>query len=72
VDMMAESEMEHADLCTYFQHLKGKPDEINLYKEKLYHFFKWKMEGEKFYIGKSMEEAHQGLGITDDIFDKSN
>lgn len=69
---MAESEIKNIDLCSYFTHLKDRPDALNLYKEKLFHFFKSKMDGERFYIGRSLEEVHQNLAISDELFDKAS
>lgn len=40
-------------------------------KFKLLHFFKWKLDGCPFYIGKSMYEVHKDLGITDEVFDRA-
>ena len=33
-------------------------------------YFKWKLDGSKFYIGRSMVEVHSNLGISDETFDK--
>ena len=45
------------------------PYEMELLKEKLVQFFKWQLDGQKFYIGKSMPEVHKDLGITNEVFD---
>ena len=42
---------------------------MELLKEKLVQFFKWQMDGQKFYIGKGMVEEHKNLGITNEAFD---
>ena len=39
-------------------------------KEKLAQYFKWKLDGSRFYIGRSMVEVHSNLGISDETFDK--
>lgn len=44
---------------------------MELLKEKLVQFFRFKMDGSRFYIGKPMPEVHENLGITDDVFDKA-
>jgi len=44
---------------------------MELLKEKLVQFFKFKLDGSRFYIGKPMPEVHKNLGITDAIFDKA-
>lgn len=47
------------------------PERLSLFKEKLFHFFKYKMDGAKFYIGIPLSETHWQLGITDIMFDKA-
>ena len=44
---------------------------MELLKEKLLQFFRWQMDGQKYYIGRSMTEVHRDLGITDEVFDKA-
>lgn len=48
-----------------------EPDKMCLFKEKLFHFFKHKMDGSKLYIGIPLNEVHWQLGITDAMFDKA-
>ena len=43
---------------------------MEILKDKLCAFFKYKLDGSKFYIGKSMTEVHKNLGISDELFDK--
>ena len=38
---------------------------------KLVHFFKYKLDGERYYIGRDMTEVHKNLGITDEMFDRA-
>ena len=38
--------------------------------EKLCSFFKYKLDGSRFYIGRSMTDVHKNLGISDEMFDK--
>ena len=40
-------------------------------KEKLICYFKWKLDGARFYIGKSMPDVHRDLGISDAVFDSA-
>lgn len=47
------------------------PDEMELLKEKLCSFFKYKLDGSKFYIGKPMPDVHRNLGISDEMFDQA-
>jgi len=44
---------------------------MEILKEKLVQFFKFKLDGCRFYIGKPMPEVHKNLGITDEVFDKA-
>lgn len=44
---------------------------MEILKEKLVQFFKFKLDGCRFYIGKPMPEVHKNLGITDAVFDKA-
>lgn len=43
---------------------------MEILKEKLCSFFKYKLDGSRFYIGRSMTEVHKNLGVTDEMFDK--
>lgn len=43
---------------------------MEMLKEKLCAYFKYKLDGSRFYIGRSMPDVHRNLGITDDLFDK--
>ena len=53
------------------QALAGKlTEEMEILKDKLCAFFKYKLDGSKFYIGRSMTEVHKNLGISDELFDK--
>lgn len=45
---------------------------MEVLKYKLQMFFKWKLDGAPFYIGKTMYEAHKTLGITDEVFDRAS
>ena len=44
---------------------------MEMLKTKLVAFFKWKLDGARFYIGRSMTEVHKNLGISDEIFDSA-
>ena len=43
---------------------------MEILKEKLCAYFKYKLDGSRFYIGRTMVEVHKNLGITDEMFDK--
>ena len=47
------------------------PDEMELLKDKLCAYFRFKLDGAKHYIGKSMPDVHRNLGISDEVFDKA-
>lgn len=42
---------------------------MEILQDKLCSYFKYKLDGSRFYIGKTMTEVHKNLGITDDLFD---
>ena len=42
---------------------------MELLKEKLCAYFKFKLDGARFYIGRPMPDVHKNLGITDEVFD---
>jgi len=44
---------------------------MEILKEKLRAFFKWKLDGARYYIGKPMPEVHENLGISDEVFDSA-
>ncbi len=44
---------------------------MEILQEKLCQFFKFKLDGSRFYIGKPMPEVHKNLGITDEVFDNA-
>ena len=44
---------------------------MEMLKTKLCAFFKWKLDGARFYIGRPMPEVHKNLGISDQIFDSA-
>ena len=44
---------------------------MELLKEKLCAFFKYKLDGARFYIGRPMPEVHKNLGITNEVFDNA-
>ena len=41
------------------------------YKEKLFQFFRYKLDGDECYIGSDLKNVHHPLGITNELFDKS-
>ena len=48
-----------------------QPEEMEILQEKLCQYFKFKLDGSRFYIGKSMPEVHKNLGISDQVFDSA-
>lgn len=54
-------------------HVKTEdPQELQLFKAKLFHLFRWLLGGDKFYIGRPLEDTHWPLNITDEMFDRAN
>jgi len=44
---------------------------MEILQEKLCQYFKFKLDGSRYYIGKSMTEVHKNLGISDQVFDSA-
>lgn len=44
---------------------------MEMLKEKLCAYFKYKLDGSRYYIGKSMPDVHRNLGISDTVFDSA-
>lgn len=70
IDYFLDGIMADQELSCYHEKFRD-PHEMDILKYKLLQFFKWKLDGAPFYIGKSMYDAHKDLGITDEIFDKA-
>lgn len=70
VEDFMEGIMGNSELACYHSKFQD-PIEMEILKEKLIQFFKWKMDGASHYIGKPMPEVHKNLGISDDMFDKA-
>lgn len=69
VDFM-EGIMGDSELACYHEKFQ-QPIEMEILQEKLCQFFKFKLDGSRFYIGKPMPEVHKNLGITDEVFDNA-
>jgi len=70
VEDFMEGIMGDVDLACYHEKFRD-PDEMEMLKEKLVQYFKYKLDGAQFYIGKSMPDVHRNLGISNDMFDKA-
>ena len=70
VEDFMEGIMADAELACHHKQFQD-PDAMEMLKTKLCAFFKWKLDGARFYIGRPMPEVHKNLGISDDIFDKA-
>ena len=70
VEEFMENIMGDTELACYHEKFQN-PEEMELLKEKLCSYFKYKLDGSKFYIGKPMAEVHKNLGISDEVFDKA-
>ena len=49
--------------------MQSDSEELELRKEKYRQFLKTELNGQRFYIGKSLAEAHQGLMISNEKYD---
>ena len=49
--------------------MESDSQELEIRKEKYRQFLKTEMNGQRFYIGKSLAEAHQGLMISNEKYD---
>lgn len=67
VEDFMEGIMGDKELACYHDKFQD-PYQMELLKEKLVQFFRFKLDGSKFYIGKSMPDVHRTLGITDEVF----
>ena len=70
VEDFMEGIMAHSELACHHRQFQD-PDQMEMLKEKLCAYFKFKLDGSRFYIGRSMADVHRNLGITDDLFDKA-
>ena len=68
VEDFMEGIMADAELACHHKQFQD-PYQMELLKEKLCAFFKYKLDGARFYIGRPMPEVHKNLGITDEVFD---
>ena len=57
IDYFLDGIMGDEQLACYHQKFRD-PDEMEVLKYKLLQFFRWKLDGCPFYIGKTMYEAH--------------
>ena len=67
VEDFMEGIMGDRELACYHDKFQD-PYEMELLKEKLVQFFRFKLDGSRFYIGKSMPDVHRNLGISDEVF----
>ena len=49
--------------------MQSDTEELELRKEKYRQFLKTEMNGQRFYIGKTLAEAHQELMISNEKYD---
>lgn len=70
VEDFMEGIMGDTELACYHEQFKD-PEQMEILKEKLCQFFKFQLDGSRFYIGKPMADVHRNLGISDEIFDKA-
>lgn len=65
-----ENLMGDPQLACYHEKFQ-QPEEMEILQEKLCQYFKFKLDGSRYYIGKSMTEVHKNLGISDQVFDSA-
>ena len=70
VEDFMEGIMGNAELFCHHKQFQD-PEQMEILKEKLCSYFKYKLDGSRFYIGKSMSDVHRELGITNEVFDNA-
>ena len=70
VEDFMEGIMADAELACHHKQFKD-PDQMEILKEKLCAYFKYKLDGSKHYIGRSMPDVHRNLGISNEVFDSA-
>ena len=71
INDLAASWLEDPDVGPYHHEYLKDAESLDLFKEKLCHFFTHLLDGSKFYIGVPLAEIHWPLNITDELFDKA-
>ena len=46
-------------------------EQFEFLKHKMFEYFKFLTDGSKRYIGRSIEDVHLHMGISEELFDKS-
>ena len=69
VEDFMQGVMAHGELAEHHKQFQDA-EEMEIIKDKLCAFFKFKLDGSRFYIGRSMTEVHRNLGITNELFDQ--
>ena len=70
VEDFMEGIMADAELSCHHAQFQD-PEQMEMLKEKLCAYFKYKLDGCRFYIGRSMPDVHRNLGISDEMFDSA-
>ena len=70
VEDFMEGIMGDAELACHHQQFQD-PEQMEMLKEKLCAYFKYKLDGARFYIGRTMSDVHRNLGVSDDNFDSA-
>ena len=71
VDEIVNQFMEHPDLKGPHKRVFQDSEQIELFKYKMLQYFKFLAGGSKRYLGKSLEDVHRHMGISEALFDKS-
>ena len=68
VDDLMEGFMGDKELAWHHRKFQD-PDQMDMLKEKMFQFFKFKLGGSKRYIGISIAEVHADMNISNALFD---
>ena len=63
--------MTHPDLKGPHAKIAQESEQLELFKYKMLQYLKFLSGGSKRYLGKSIEEVHRHMGISEALFDKS-
>ena len=64
VNDFMKSVMSNSELAQHHAQFKDN-EEMEILKDKLCAYFKYKLDGSRFYIGRTIADVHKNLGITD-------
>ena len=71
VEEIMKEFMQEPELMGPHAKIVEDPDQYELFKYKMCQYLKFLTNGSKRYLGKSLEEVHRHMGISETLFDKS-